>query len=640
MVELLDPRQALDADRAVTGAPSSRQIAGADLKASTYLTPIYIDDEMELAIRADFRVFLTLVWRFLLSCDPSPDQLSMAHYCQHGPDRSVIMAFRGFSKSWIVGAFALWLLWCNPQLKVLIVSGAEARAVATTNWCLQLINTMPLLRRLRPKPNQRQSAKAFDVGPALPDQSPSFHAAGIGGQIVGFRGDFILPDDVETQTNSITVGGREKTREAVKEFDSVLKPGGVIKYLGTPHDADSLYSELERRGYEIRIWPAFFPTPEEVKLYKGRLHPYITHCLRKNPALAGTPIQPGRFTPEDLAKRRLSLGRSEFALQFMLDTSLSDAGKYPLKFKDLMVMALDPKRGPDEVAWGTDKRITDLPLFGFGGDYFHEPSFTSPEFSPWSTTTGFLDPSGRGKDETGLTIVGELHGNIFVLVNRGFFGGSSPENLKAIAALCVRYNVEVLECEDNFGDGMFTQLLRPVVAAAWEKEVAERRRRGTPGGSRPGTARAGTAVENVKSSNQMHKERRILAVLEPVSQQHRLVFAREVIEADERSLASIDGEDNKRAYSLLYQYAHLTRDKDSLAHDDRLESLAGAVARYAEIIGVDQKIMARRAQEDRTAEELARLLGEEDELHGSGRAGGVRIGPENGRAASLSPCKR
>lgn len=645
MVNLIDPRRKPQEPSGSREAPTAREIVGAaprptqsqqtaisgEVFAPGEMTP----EELDAAIRADFRVFLTLIWRFLLNCDPSPDQLSMAHYLQHGPQRSIIMAFRGMSKSWITASYALWLLYCNPQLKILIVSGSLKRAAASTNWCLQLILQMPLLAHLKPQPHQRQSSLAFDVGPVLstPDQSPSFHAAGIGGQIVGFRGDFILPDDVETQTNSLTVGGREKTRDAVKEFDSILKPGGSVKFLGTPHDADSLYTELERRGYECRIWPALFPTPEQAKGYGKRLHPYVTYRLKKNPALVGTPIQPGRFPLSDLEARKLSLGNSEFALQFMLDTSLSDIGKYPLKFKDLIVMDLDLKRGPEEVTWGTSNRITDLPLLGFSGDYFHSPMNVGDRFAKWSTKTGFVDPSGRGKDETAMTVVGELFGHVGVLMNRGWTDGASPETLEAIAQCCVRYDVEDLEVEDNFGDGMFTSLLRPVVTAAWKKEEDTWTNAGKPGDK---ARRFGTAIREVKSTNQMSKEKRILSVLEPVTQAHRLIVAREVIEADERSLLRIEGEDTRRAYSLFYQYAHLTRDKDSLKHDDRLESLAGALRRYAALLGVDPGVVAKRANTDALEEELERLHGEIDELGGNL---GEKLG-KNDRLASLSPCKR
>lgn len=53
----------------------------------------------------DFRVFLTLTWRHLGLPDPTPVQLDIAHWLQHGPRRSITEGFRGVGKSWITSTF-------------------------------------------------------------------------------------------------------------------------------------------------------------------------------------------------------------------------------------------------------------------------------------------------------------------------------------------------------------------------------------------------------------------------------------------------------------------------------------------------------------------------------------------------------
>ena len=47
----------------------------------------------------------------------------------------------------------------------------------------------------------------------------------------------------------------------------------------------------------------------------------------------------------------------------MLDSSLSDADRYPIKLRDLMVLSLDSNSGPMVTIWSsTDKyRITSFP---------------------------------------------------------------------------------------------------------------------------------------------------------------------------------------------------------------------------------------------------------------------------------------
>lgn len=617
----IDAEHALAQHRRASGMPSSGDFIVKPLAGIVDVIPA----SLEARAKADFRVFLTLIWRHLLGVDPSPIQLDMAYWLQHGPSRAITMAFRGFSKSWITGAYALWRLYVDPDEKVLVVSGSLMRAQATTNWCLQLIMTLPLLAHMKPKPQYRQSSQMFDVGNCIPAQSASFMAMGIGGQLVGFRGTCIIPDDVETQTNSLTEGGRVKNREAVKEFESVLTPGGVIKYLGTPHDGDSLYLYLlglrDANGfpvYQARIWPCYYPNETETKGYRGWLAPYVGAQIRKNgPGIIGHSTMPNRFTDEDLASRNAAMGNSEFRLQFMLDLTGTLLDKFPLRLKDLIVMDLDDKMGPDTVIWGTSQPLRDLTPMGHDGDFYHGPlDVEQRTMVRYQEVIGFIDGSGRGSDETSFTIVAYINGWLFLLFQFSTTDGYGPETLKAIAKACVRFRVSTLRLEKNFGDGMFTSLLQPVVMAEW-RAFNEKV---------PDSQHGGTVLEEMQSSNKAQKELRVLSVLEPVTQQHRLVVNRKVIEDDRASVAAPEGDETgKHRYALFFQYTRLTRERDSLAHDDRVESLAGACGYFAPKLGVDPLGMAVRAREDHYTDELERLLAEDDEA--VGRAGWQR--PDN-----------
>jgi hypothetical protein len=211
-------------------------------------------------LKADFRNFLWMVWKHLGLPEPTPVQYDIALFLQHGPRRSVIEAFRGVGKSWVTSAFVCWLLYCNPQLKIMVVSASKQRADDFSTFTLRLINDIELLHHLRPRDDQRSSKVAFDVGPAKPDHSPSVKSVGITGQLAGSRADYIVADDIEVPNNSDTQTKRDKLAEAIKEFDAVLKPGGRVVYLGTPQTEHSIYNLLPERGYVIRIWPARYPT--------------------------------------------------------------------------------------------------------------------------------------------------------------------------------------------------------------------------------------------------------------------------------------------------------------------------------------------------------------------------------------------
>lgn len=598
-------KQALREARKANKESGATAVAGLQAKASVSSA----GHSTGLAIlKSDFRNFLVIVWRFLKLPDPTPIQLSMARWLQTGPDRGILMGFRGVAKSWITAAYALWCLYCNPQAKILVVSASLSRATQFVQFCLMLIREMPELEFLRPRPEQRQSGQQFDVGPARPDQSPSLRAAGITGQITGSRADVIVPDDVEIPSNSMTVLMREKIREAVKEFDSILKPGGKIKFLGTPQTEDSLYAYLRKRGYKDIIYPALFPTKKQQLKYGDSLAPWVIRRLQANINLVGHSTEPERFTDEDLSSRRLSLGNSTFALQFMLDTSLSDAEKYPLKLHDLIVMGLDFKNGPDMLSWGNDEKLVkkDLPLLGFEGDRFYGPANVGERFSPYNAIVGWVDPSGRGTDETTLNVIAELHGRLFLLHCSGWRDGFGDDTLKAIADVCIKLRVQRLYVEDNFGDGMFLSLLEPVLVKAWKEFNKDK----------PEGAQGGTLVEGVKSPK-VQKELRILSSLEPVTQGHRLVVSTAVIEQDYQSIQKIDSEETRDRYSLFYQLTHLTRDRDCLMKDDRIEGLAAACAQFADVIGVNPWEMAGRRDEDRMAEELEKLFEDADDVSGS-----------------------
>ena len=136
---------------------TSSDIIGVSKKAAAYeVSRLGLPDEETLMrMRADFRVFATVLWRWLKLPDLTKLQADIAHYLQHGPRRKIIMAFRGAAKSWLTAAYALWVLWCDPQKKVLVVSASLARSIAFTNFCLALILQVPFLQDLAPRPGQR-----------------------------------------------------------------------------------------------------------------------------------------------------------------------------------------------------------------------------------------------------------------------------------------------------------------------------------------------------------------------------------------------------------------------------------------------------------------------------------------------------
>lgn len=523
---------------------------------------------------SDFRKFLFVCWQHLNLPDPTPVQYDIAKHIQNGEKRIIVEAFRGVGKSWITSAYVVWLLYMNPQLNILVVSASKTRADDFTTFTLRLINEMPILQHLIPHSDQRQSKISFDVGPANASHAPSVKSVGVTGQLAGSRADVLIADDIEVPNNSATQGMRDKLSEAVKEFDAILKPNGRIIYLGTPQNQESLYNKLPDRGYKVRIWPARYPNEDQLVSLGDKLAPKVKRELENDPELVGKSTDPDRFNDYDLAEREASYGRSGFALQFMLDTRLSDAERYPLKVSDLVVMDIPTQEAPEKVSWASGEQyvVQELPNVAFNGDHYHRPMYISDQFVEYSGSVMSIDPSGRGKDETGYAVVKMLNGYLYVRRCGGVAGGYSEEALQKLSLIAKEEQVNEIIVESNFGDGMFNQLITPVLSKIHPVTLSE-----------------------VRHNTQ--KEKRIIDVLEPVMNQHKLVIDKKVIKQDYESTQHLPPEQSLR-YQLMYQLTRVTAERGALSNDDRLDSLAMAVQYWVDAMAqdADRQINTRREE--------------------------------------------
>ncbi len=512
----------------------------------------------------DFRNFLYVVWKHLNLPDPTGLQYDIADFMQHGPKRSVIMAFRGVGKSWICSAYAVHQLLLDPTKNILVVSASKNRADDFSTFTLKIIHDIPVLQGLIPKKDQRFSKIAFDVGPAPAAHAPSVKSLGISSQLTGSRADIIIADDIEVPNNSATQGMRDKLDEQVKEFEAILKPLDTsrILFLGTPQCEDSIYNKLRERGYDARIWTSEYPSEDLVlKNYDNDIAPYLTERITDE--TVGRSTEPSRFTDLDLEERKLSYGRTGYALQFMLNPRLSDADRYPLKVNDLIITDVDVDLAPEKIMWSSDPSFEnkDIPNVGLGGDRFHKPFKILGDMIEYTGSVLSIDPSGRGKDETGYAVVKMLNGQLFVPEAGGLKGGYDEQTLKQLVYIAKTNKVNKIIIESNFGDGMFMELLKPLFMTTYP-----------------------CSIEEVRHNKQ--KELRIIDVLEPVLNQHKLIIDPSVVQQDYKSAQSYPIE-HQAKYMLIYQLSRITKDKGSLINDDRLDALSIAVNYWVEQMNQD-----------------------------------------------------
>ena len=403
-------------------------------------------DNLEVQLRTDFRYFLTAIWTHLKLPPPTRAQLCIAEYLQTGPKRLQIQAFRGVGKSWITAAFVLWTLFNDPDKKIMVVSASKDRADSFSIFCQRLIMEVTWLAHLKPKSDdQRWSRVSFDVGPAKPHQAPSVKSVGITGQLTGSRADLMILDDVEVPGNSMTELMREKLLQLCTETESILtpKPDSRIMFLGTPQTTFTIYRKLAERNYRPFVWPARYP--KKLANYEGLLAPQLAEDI-DNGAEAWTVTDPARFSDEDLIEREAAMGRSNFMLQFMLDTTLSDAEKFPLKMADLIVTSVNPTTAPESIIWCSDPQnvIKDAPTVGLPGDYFYSPMQHQGEWDEYSDSICSIDPSGRGTDETAATYISQRNGFLYVHEMRAYRDGYSDNTLLDILRGCRKYKTNKL----------------------------------------------------------------------------------------------------------------------------------------------------------------------------------------------------
>ena len=527
-----------------------------------------------IQLQQDFKLFLQALWTQLDLPSPTRAQYAIADYLQNGPKRLQIQAFRGVGKSWITGAFVLWTLFNDKEKKIMIISASKERADNMSIFLQKLIIETPWLSHLKPTSDDaRWSRISFDVN-CSPHQAPSVKSVGITGQLTGSRADLMILDDIEVPGNSMTELMREKLLQLCTEAESILTPkdDSRIMFLGTPQTVFTVYRKLAERNYRPFVWPARYP--RKASNYEGLLAPQLQEDI--DTGVEPWDVTDDRFDDEDLIEREAAMGRSNFMLQFMLDTSLSDAEKFPLKMADLIVTSVNPDKCPESIIWCSDPQniIKDAPTVGLPGDYFYSPMQLQGDWLPYAETICSVDPSGRGSDETTAAYISQRNGFLYLHEMRAYRDGYSDNTLLDILKGCKKYKASTLLIESNFGDG--------IVAELFKKHIQN--------------LTMNIGIEETRAN--VRKEDRIIDALEPVLNQHRLVVDRSVVDWDYKSNPD-EAPEKRLMYMLFYQMSRMCREKGAVRHDDRIDCLAQGIKYFTDAFGISaqEEIKARKRDE-------------------------------------------
>lgn len=533
----------------------------------------------------------------LLGYSTSDIQEDIARFLAFGPKFLMVQAQRGQAKTTITAAFAVWSLIMEPRMRILILSAGGKTASEISTLIIRLLENMEHLDVLRADPSNgdRTSIEAYDVHYSLKgvDKSPSVACIGITGTLEGKRADLLIADDVESKKNSKTALMREQLLELTKSFSSLLdNSDGRIVYLGTPQSRESIYNSLPGRGFTVRIWPGRYPTQTQLKNYGDQLAPLLLQRMKSRPELMsgggmlgdqGQPVD-SRLNEFVQQEKETDQGTANYQLQYMLSTAMTDALRYPLKTHQMIQLSLGDMVPMTITRDPRDSGLREISRDGLSYKIGTALSISEVFEKPQSRAM-YIDPAGGGLngDETAYAFGEFLNGNVFLKDVGGVPGGYDKSRLEALAQKAAYWKPEVIIIEKNMGFGAFKEVFIPVLHALHKCKV-----------------------EDDMVSGQ--KELRIIETLEPVINAGKLIIADDLPERDYSSLGYLPAA--KRAVcSFFHQLSHITRDRGSLAHDDRVDAVAGLVNYWLKLLAIDQSKAIQEAAERQRMAQLADPLG-------------------------------
>lgn len=502
--------------------------------------------------------------------------------------KKMVQAQRGEAKSTLAALYAVWSLIQDPDTKVLIVSGGEKQASDVALLIIRVIQTWHVLCWLRPDTSRgdKTSFEHYDIHCDLRriSKSASVACVGVTANLQGKRADLLIPDDIETTKNSMTQVMRDHLLMLSKDFAAINTHGETL-YLGTPQTKDSIYKTLPGRGFHVRIWPGRFPNAEELPRYTpGTLAPLILDKLEEDPTLGtgcgidgtrGAPTDLGRYTEDALLDKELDFGPEGFSLQYMLDTTLTDALRTRIRLSDFIVGDYSHEGAPERLWWSSEPRcvLNDLPENAQPYTLYKAAS-TSAEYMDFQHKVAVIDPAGNGGDEVAFCVMGATNSYIHLITVGGLRGGLSEENMDTLLDIFQECGVTDIKVEANMGHGVVSALL----AGHCVKRDLK-----------------GFGFEDFYAKGQ--KERRIIDTISPLTRRHKFVIHRRAIE-DDHKYSQAHPRDKRTVTSVLHQLANITYDRGSLSMDDRADCIQAGTAALVGLIAVDDGTEAEKRREE------------------------------------------
>ena len=520
-------------------------------------------------LKDDFRNFMYFAFK-VMGIEPHPIQYLVADWLQNAGNRRILSCMRGFGKTVMIACYISWRFHQDENYLILVQSASSERAKEIVGLVRQILGEMEITAHLIPDgrdKNIKNQAQRFDIAiRTRKAKDPSLAAYGMRSMVTGSHVDEIITDDAETMENSMTDDGKGVIMEKFAEYEDIViaDTANIVTAVGTPQTQDSVYFRLADLGYDLIRVPAEFPELDDENL--GTLASFLRERLEDPDDLEaspGKPTYPERMGEEYLQNKKDITPPARYRLQMLLDPSLADEERYPLKLRHFIVFDSDPDLLPLRLLWSNESthRVM-IPVAGFRGDHVFGPRSVSDEFVNFNRKIMYVDPSGRGADHVTYTIAYGAPSYIYVPEVGGYQNGFAEHTLSQLSMVALKHNVTTIFVEANFGGGAYAELLKPHI-----------RRLGVR-----------AAVEDDWAKGR--KELRIIDTLRPMMGSHRIVISTDVA----------------RNQELTYQISHITEERDSLEHDDYVDSFCGAVSKLTNNLGRDFVQTAEDLQEAKLKE--------------------------------------
>jgi hypothetical protein len=285
----------------------------------------------------------------------------------------VTLAFRGATKSTIVGGFLTQVVLCDPDIRILVLSGKLTHAKTIIGLARQSFVSNEVLRCLF---SEWMIVESENTGDSFvsPKRNPEFMAVerdptlSIGtfeSVKAGGHFELLLFDDCTNEINCATPELVEKNENHYDDTDGLIEPGGYRHFFGTrwaPDETD-LPEVIRQRGVEyaaenagernteytaVPVWELINPGDPDVQERdrKNKLHPEDVSLtwpekLKTNFLWPKYRANPQKFNGQYLLRWRGLFLNESFTPELLLSSTRPFAEGMPLPHDRFLVVSFD-----------------------------------------------------------------------------------------------------------------------------------------------------------------------------------------------------------------------------------------------------------------------------------------------------------